>query len=83
MRFVDAIGNELAENDPVTVALGGELALGKVIKFHTGLGMENTPESQPSVIIMVMIQRPTAPNGMTPGIVKAHVPPAQPLIKES
>jgi hypothetical protein len=80
MKFVDMLGNSLAEGDLVTLAPGA--VVGQIVKTESGLGAPNTPQANPAVYVQVLLPVFAAPTGQVGGVVKCARPDAAPQISQ-
>jgi hypothetical protein len=78
----DAIGNTIEVGSIVAVNVGSELGLGTVKKIESGLGLEGSAQSQPSIFIEIFMQRPVFPNGVVVGVLSVVNPKPQSTIAE-
>lgn len=69
MRFFDAVGQDLQENDVVVLTVEGQLVTGTVAKLNHGLGLKDTPDAQPTILVSVLRGFVAAPTGQVASVV--------------
>jgi hypothetical protein len=74
MLFKDLAGNELSKGDTVSLAIGSELGAGQIVDLQTGLGLDGSGKSEPSILITIAVVRQAFPNGLVPGVLKIATP---------